>query len=120
MRPAVPPLCVILSHEVAEQFSKPSPLFRYSVPKSPTLDEFLPVTGRWSILRVENEEWKTLRRRFNAGFSSKHLHTLLPRVVEKTRLFMDNLDKKVASSETFSFADLATAFTFDIIGMPAS
>src|ERR1700761_4435977 len=78
MRPFFWPICVIYSHNVAEQIAKPSKTFRYSVFKSPTVKALLPVIGPTSIIRAEGEVWKRLRKRFNPGFAPAHLVTLLP------------------------------------------
>jgi hypothetical protein len=53
LRPFMYVICVIFSHSVAEQLSRSSKLFRYSVPKSPTMHELDPAIGKTSILGVE-------------------------------------------------------------------
>ena len=48
--PAVPPMVVIASHEVAEQVSKPSNTFQYSAPKSWSVDRLVDLIGSKSIM----------------------------------------------------------------------
>jgi hypothetical protein len=52
-RPIGVPILAITSHAVAEQISKPSKLFPYSVPKSNTLDELTDMIGHNSIIRIQ-------------------------------------------------------------------
>ncbi|KAK8045466.1 cytochrome P450 [Apiospora rasikravindrae] len=64
----------------------------------------------------QNEEWKAVRRRFNPGFSPKHLMTLLPVLVDKAAPFVDTLDNYAQTGEAFSLDEIATNLTFDVIG----
>ncbi|OQD84841.1 hypothetical protein PENANT_c011G06612 [Penicillium antarcticum] len=115
-RPITHVMCIICNHEVAEQISKSSKLFQYSTPKSPTIRWFQDLFGANSILVAENEEWKGLRKQFNPGFSHKHLMSLMPCILDKTQLFLERLDRFCTTGEEFSFDDLCTNLTFDIIG----
>lgn len=139
-RPIVPPMLIVASHEVAEQISRPSKDFPYSVTKSSSVDRIFDLIGPNSILlkQVEqpflffnpsfqiqpilrclchqNEEWKQVRKRFNPGFAPQHLMTLLPIIVEKCTPYLDILDGYVASGKTFSLDEPTTNLTFDIIG----
>ncbi|KAK8085720.1 hypothetical protein PG997_006991 [Apiospora hydei] len=114
--PIFPTLAIIRSHEVAEQITKPSNRFPYSVPKSRSVERIVTLIGSKSILFKQNEEWKAVRRRFNPGFAPKHLMTLLPVLVDKAAPFVDTLDKYVRTGETFSLDEIATNLTFDVIG----
>lgn len=64
----------------------------------------------------QDEEWKTLRKRFNAGFAPSHLMTLLPQILEKTEIFLRRLDAYAQSREVFSLHEVCVDLTFDIIG----
>ena len=132
--PAVPPMVVIASHEVAEQVSKPSNTFQYSAPKSWLVDRLVDLIGSKSIMfkQVEaqipatnihcangnrkNDEWKAVRKRFNPGFAPQHLMTLLPVIVEKAGPYLKIIDDFSSTGETFSFDEITTNLTFDIIG----
>ncbi|KAK8112203.1 cytochrome P450 monooxygenase [Apiospora kogelbergensis] len=114
--PIVPPMAVIASHQVAEQISKPSNAFPYSAPKSWSLDHAKDLIGHKSILIKQDAEWKAIRRRFNAGFAPQHLMTLLPVILEKMDLYIENIDAFVRSGETFSLDEITTNLTFDVIG----
>ncbi|KAF2198204.1 cytochrome P450 [Delitschia confertaspora ATCC 74209] len=117
IRPINYGMLLVGSHEVADQCTRPSKLFPYSVPKSKTIDlSFRRLIGARSILTMEEHEWKILRKRFNHGFAPQHLITLLPQILEKTLIFMSKLDALAASGEEFDMDPLCTDLTFDIIG----
>ncbi|KAE8146525.1 cytochrome P450 [Aspergillus avenaceus] len=116
LRPVQRVLCVVCSHDVAEQVSCSSKSFPYSMGKSPTLREFELLLGAHSIIAANGEEWKSLRKRFNPGFAPQHLVKLLPCVVDKVCHFVENLDRYARSGEEFALEDLCVSLTFDIIG----
>lgn len=127
MRPVMYPMVIIRSHAIAEQISRSSKLFPYSTTKSPTLQSQMGrLIGEKSILSLEGEEWKSLRKTFNPGFAPQHLLSLLPQIVDKTRLFLGKLDVLATVpagadaenylSPEFELDPLCTQVTFDIIG----
>src|SRR5579871_450071 len=117
VRPVNFAICIVCSHYIAEQLSKPSPSFRYGVPKSPSaFRELSPVTGESSLLIEEGDHWRTLRKRFNPGFAPAHLMTLLPKILQKTQLFLQRLDLAAANGEVIKMDNLCVDLTFDIIG----
>jgi cytochrome P450 len=115
MRPVFRPLLVVFSHNVAEQLTKPSKTFKYSVDKSPTMGRLLPIIGPTSLISSQNEEWRNLRKRFNPGFAPTHLMTLIPAILSSTRSFLGRLDAFAESGDIFSLDELCTSLTFDII-----
>ncbi|KAE8320592.1 cytochrome P450 [Aspergillus sergii] len=114
--PIGPLMCVVCCHEVAEQITKPSRAFPYSLPKAPTTRAFDGLFGSRSIVIAEGDDWSSLRRRFNPGFSSQNLVRLLPYIVEKTQRFIGILNEFTTSGEAFEMNELCTNLTFDIIG----
>ncbi|KAJ6013051.1 hypothetical protein N7522_003406 [Penicillium canescens] len=114
--PVAPVLCVVCSHDIAEQVTKASKAFPYSIPKAPTTRAFEDLFGPRSIITAEGEEWKSLRKRFNPGFASRHLVRLLPCIIDKTRRFVDILEHYATTGEEFKMHELCTNLTFDIIG----
>jgi len=115
-RPLNYPICIVTSHIVAEQLSRPTPEFKYGVPKSPTFSEMIPLIGKQSLLIVEGERWRGLRRKFNPGFAPAHLMTLLPKILEKTSYFIKRLDKLVDNGQVVQMDAVCVDLTFDIIG----
>ncbi|PWY81861.1 cytochrome P450 [Aspergillus heteromorphus CBS 117.55] len=116
LRPLQQPLCVVGSHEIAEQISKSTKAFPYSMSKSPTMWQLAPLLGPHSILTAEGEQWKALRKRFNSGFAHHHLMTLLPCILDKAGRFVEILDGYARSGEEFALDEPCVSLTFDIIG----
>ncbi|PYI29079.1 cytochrome P450 monooxygenase [Aspergillus indologenus CBS 114.80] len=114
-RPICRPVLVIASHAVAEQISRPSRQFRFSVPKL-GLGFLEPVIGHTSILAAEGEAWKALRRTFSPWFAGPHLQALVPTIVEQTRGFVAQLDALADSGEAAPLVTLTTNLMYDIIG----
>lgn len=52
----------------------------------------------------------------NPGFAPQHLLTLLPIILDKSKYFLDHLDRHAHEGSEFSLDLLLTALTFDIIG----
>ena len=117
LRPAASPMLIIGSYEAAEQLVKPSDRWPYTPPKAPQVWKHLEyLTGPKSIITARDEEWKTLRKRFNPGFATKNLMELLPSILEKASLFVNHLDTLARTGEEFELQNYATDLTFDIIG----
>ncbi|KAI1179244.1 cytochrome P450 [Nemania sp. FL0916] len=116
LRPVVPPMLLVPNHDIAEQISRPTKLFPFSTPKSPTWAHMIPLTGETSILGKDGPEWKDVRKRYNPGFSSQHLWQLLPLLLEKTNPFCNHLDEFAATGREFSLETLIANLTFDVIG----
>lgn len=106
---------IVADPEIAEEISAPNPAFKYSLPKSDTLMSMYRLIGLESLIIAEGEEWKTLRRRFNRGFSSQHLHTLDGLIISKTQSFVDRLKESAKTGEVFALKDYAQDLTTDII-----
>uniref|UniRef100_A0A1Y1MQQ1 Cytochrome P450 n=1 Tax=Photinus pyralis TaxID=7054 RepID=A0A1Y1MQQ1_PHOPY len=115
--PIVPPMVVVANHEVAEQVSRSSADFPYSVMKSPSVERIVDLIGPNSILLKQNERWKAVRKRFNPGFAPQHLMTLLPVILEKAQTYLEILDHFANTGESFSLDQHTTNLTFDIIGI---
>ncbi|KAK1834898.1 putative sterigmatocystin biosynthesis P450 monooxygenase stcS [Podospora conica] len=116
IRPVGWPMLIVNNHELAEQFSKSSKAFPWSVTKSPTMYDLVHLIGPRSILMKEADEWKHSRKTFNPGFAPNHLLTLLPAILDKTDIFVERLDEYAASAETFGLLKPLINLTFDIIG----
>lgn len=106
---------IIADPTVAESFVQPSPQFKYSALKSDTLSSLYRLIGRESLIIVEGEEWKNLRKRFNRGFAPAHLHSLSPLIISKTRIFIDRLKAVAKTGEVFELKDYSQDLTTDII-----
>ncbi|CAG8902736.1 unnamed protein product [Penicillium egyptiacum] len=116
LRPFSSPICVVCRHEVAEQITTSSKLFQYSLPKSRLTGLVSEITGLTSIILAEDNNWKALRKQLNPGFSHSYTVSLVPCILDKTKLFLANLDHYASTGEDFSLDHLCTNLTFDIMG----
>ncbi|CAG8888678.1 unnamed protein product [Penicillium egyptiacum] len=116
LRPAFYPIAVIHSHELAEQISKATTEFRYSVPKAPLQEVIGHVIGSNSFLMSNGEKWKHTRKAFNVGFAPTHLATFIPQILEKVQIFLQGLDVYAESGKEFNLGERCTLLTFDVIG----
>ncbi|BFZ64074.1 hypothetical protein YB2330_005212 [Saitoella coloradoensis] len=91
-------------------------LARSMVPKSPTYHESDALIGKHSILTMEGDEWKKLRKIFNPGFSYRNLEPLIPAIMEETQVFVEKLESLAKSGEVFKMNEEVTALTIDVIG----
>ncbi|KAI1848877.1 hypothetical protein JX266_005305 [Neoarthrinium moseri] len=116
LRPFGPAMVLVRSHDIAEQISKASKLLPYSLPKMPEVyGHMVHVTGKTSVLAAHGEDWKRLRRRFNPGFAHQHLITFLPRILEKSSVFLNHLNTLADTEDPFSLVQLLGNLTFDVI-----
>jgi cytochrome P450 len=68
------------------------------------------------MLFTEGEEWKKTRSLFNPGFAAAHLMTLVPSIVEDTKVYCKVLDGFAATGETFQVEEAVAHLTIDIMG----
>ncbi|KAL3457334.1 putative cytochrome P450 monooxygenase [Aspergillus heterothallicus] len=116
LRPIHSPVAVIYSHTLAEQISKATAQFPYSVPKSPIKEILGPVAGYTSFLMTNDAPWKHTRKAFNPAFAPGHIVGFVPQILEKVNIFLGYLDGYVQSGEAFSLERRCTLLTFDVIG----
>jgi cytochrome P450 len=98
---------------LAEQVNRASPEWPYSYPKDGSMGDLIAVIGPNSMLSHTGEYWKMLRRRYNPGFSSRHLQKFLPELITETKIFVSKLEDSVG--KVITLGDLTTAMTVDII-----
>lgn len=106
---------IVAEPHITEIIVNPSKQYKYSVPKSDTFVHLSRLIGSESLITHENEEWKALRKRFNPGFQPKHLYSLTPSVVAKTKMFIQRLELAAGDGRIFTLADYAKDLTTDII-----
>lgn len=106
---------IVADPSVAEPLVQPLPGHKYSIPKSDTLQSMYRLIGLESLILVEGDEWRHLRRRFNRGFAPAHLHSLDTLITSKTRVFVERLRHAADDKDVFLLKDLAQDLTTDII-----
>src|SRR6266498_657600 len=90
-----PGTCIIGDVKLAEQIHKATLEQPHSFPKYSSFRSLLAVIGPTSILSQGGEYWKTLRRRYNPGFSSRHLQKFLPEIIRESKIFVTKLEESV-------------------------
>lgn len=98
--------------DVAQQFS-----VQYNTLKSPELQSYLyHLAGPDDMVSLNGSAWARWRRIFNSGFSSQHLMTLVPGIVDDVLVYVENLTKHAHEGEVFRLEEDTTRLTFDVIG----
>ncbi|KAI0860525.1 cytochrome P450 [Xylaria cubensis] len=111
------PLLLVASHEVSEQLSKPTEIFPFGSPKSPSMTiELGRLIGAKSVLTTSGEEWRTIRKRYNPAFSHQQLLGYIPSISEKTQIYLENLDILSNSGKEFELLRLCLNLSLDVIG----
>ena len=88
-----------------------------SLLKSPLTTGYLgKLLGHDNMVGLEGQQWKRTRAMFNPGFSSGHLMTLLPYIVDASIVFCEVMREKAKTGEIFEMEEYATRLTVDIMG----
>ncbi|KAH6861218.1 cytochrome P450 [Alternaria rosae] len=111
------PVLFILDNDVAEQVTKPNKAFRTSMPKHPSIQQLAPLVGARSLVTTDGEEWNALYKRIRPGFQPSHLLGLVDVILDKSETFIELMEQKAATSETFRLDAYTTNLVFDIIGI---
>lgn len=109
--PAAAPIMMIMNTEMANELTN-----KNFAPKHPIVDDFMKnFGGPGNLVSSEGAEWKKWRSVFNPGFSSGHLMTLVPAIVDQCKVFCDLMEAKAKNNELFRMETNATKLTIDII-----
>jgi cytochrome P450 len=68
------------------------------------------------MLFLEGAEWKRTRGMFNPGFALSHLMTLVPSIVDDTKIFCRKFGELADSKEVEPIEELVARLTIDIMG----
>jgi cytochrome P450 len=89
-----------------------------NLPKSkPGYEQFSHVIGKTSIVALNGEHWKKLRKLFTPAFAQSHVETFIPVILEESMVFVDKLNHIMQTGEITKMNDLTTVcFTlFDVL-----
>ncbi|KAF3006784.1 hypothetical protein E8E13_010257 [Curvularia kusanoi] len=111
------PILFVLDNDVAEQITKPSKMFKTSLPKHPAIQQLAPLVGARSLVTTDGDEWNTLYKRIRPGFQPQHLFGLVNVILDKTETFIELMTQKATSGGTFRLDSYTTNLVFDIIGI---
>ncbi|KAF3010273.1 hypothetical protein E8E14_002734 [Neopestalotiopsis sp. 37M] len=117
-RPMEPLLILfILDNNVAEQVTRATKQWSTSTPKHPAMQDLAPLVGSRSLVTLDGDEWKGLRKRILPGFQPQHLLSLVKVILDKSVLFIEHLEKRAQTGEEFRLDELTTNLAFDVIGI---
>ncbi|KAI1842130.1 hypothetical protein JX266_011663 [Neoarthrinium moseri] len=102
---------------VAEQVTRATKQYSTSVPKHPAMQDLAPLVGSRSLVTLDGDEWKGLRKRILPGFQPQHLLSLVKVILDKSQYFIEHLERLAASGEEFAVDELTINLSFDVIGI---
>jgi cytochrome P450 len=113
--PFSPCFALVFDPVAASQFTQVR-----SLPKMALILEFLdPLTRGLDVVSMNGQLWKTWRSRFNPGFSSRNVNTLLPELIEEVVVFTNLLKARAGENgswgKVFQLEEKTTNLTFDVI-----
>jgi cytochrome P450 len=62
--------------------------------------------GENSLVAIEGEHWKRIRKMFNPAFAPSHLETMIPYIIEESNVFVDKLNQVAQTGETVRMTEL--------------
>lgn len=107
--PLSSPMMVIQSYEAAVESNNMAKHHRMG-------DGLDHIVGKQSMISINGTTWKRWRQIFNPGFSSAHLMSIVPIVLEDMLTFVDILEEHAQKREVFRLEEAATRLTVDVIG----
>lgn len=87
-----------------------------NLPKHPLYRLMEHTVGTQSIITTTGHQWRFWRKVFDPGFSSTHLATLTPMVIERVQIFIKKLEEHIGTGEVFQLLPLTKSLTMDVIG----
>jgi hypothetical protein len=104
------PMLMIWGPGIAHQAS-----IKYEFPKPSGQESSMrPIIGGPSLLTMNNTQWKMWRSLLNPGFSTSHMLSLVPSIVDTVDIFCQLLERK-ASKGVFFLDDMAMNLAMDVI-----
>jgi cytochrome P450 len=109
--PTYDPMVIVLDAALAAQVTQLKDL-----PKHPMYRLMEYTVGTQSIITTTGQQWKFWRKVFDPGFSSSHLATLTPMVVDRVNVFIERLKDHAKTGDVFELLPLTKSLTIDVIG----
>ena len=80
-----------------------------NLPKSkPAYMALRSVIGPSSLVAINGDHWKKIRKMFNPAFAPSHLDTMIPFIVKETEIFVEKLKRVADTGEVVKMNDLTT------------
>ena len=77
---------------------------------------FKPIAGGPNIFDMREHEWKPWRAVFSRAFSTEHIPSLVPAMVDETVVYSETLQKLAEKDEMFHLDLITLRFAIDVIG----
>ncbi|KAL8781360.1 MAG: hypothetical protein Q9213_006049 [Squamulea squamosa] len=77
---------------------------------------FKPIAGGPNLFDLVEKEWRPWRTVFNKGFSTDHIYSLVPGMVDNTRIYCETLRKLAERGDMFLLDPTTLRYTMDLIG----
>lgn len=74
------------------------------------------ITGGHDLFTMEGPMWKYWRGAFAHGFSSSHIMTVIPELIEEALVFRDILRAKAKEGVRFSLEEMTSNLAADLVG----
>ena len=108
-------MIIVTSPTVATQVAQTNTNLCYD--RAAMLERFFkPIAGGPSLFDMPEKEWKPWRAVFNKGFSAEHTHSLIPHIVEETKVYAEKLRELAGKDEMFFLDPITLRFCMDVIG----
>ncbi|KAK5133266.1 hypothetical protein LTR08_008000 [Meristemomyces frigidus] len=110
--PFADPILMVFDVDIMNEYT-----VKDSLPKHAEVHNFMKhFGGPGNLVSSEGAEWKKWRSVFNPGFSSKHLMSLVPVIVDEALVFNEIMTRKAKANTLFRMERDTTRLTVDIIG----
>ena len=84
-------------------------LVKDCLPKSkPAYDVLKAIIGPTSLVAIEGDQWKRIRKMFNPAFAPNHIETLIPYILEESLVFVEKLDSVADTKQVVEMNNLTT------------
>lgn len=114
MWPFSEPFLMVTSPTLAQQVVQTTPV-AYEKPDA-LRKWFYPLAGGINMFDAPPQQWKPIRSLFGPGFSTAHLMTLVPSMVEQTLTYCETLRRHAREGDMFMLDPTTLRFIMDIIG----
>ncbi|KAL8631386.1 hypothetical protein Q9189_002896 [Teloschistes chrysophthalmus] len=88
-----------------------------SMQRPPLLPRFFkPIAGGPNMFDMREHDWKPWRAIFSKAFSTEHVVSLIPDMVDETMVYSETLKKFAEQKQMFQLDLITLRFTIDVIG----
>ena len=100
-----------MSDLIADDIANEKMLQTDNLPKARTAYLVLKsVIGVNSLVIIEGQEWKRLRKMFNPAFAPSHLEKMIPAIVEESEVFVEKLRGIADSGKVVRMNEMTTVY----------